>query len=121
MHQSLVSGSAQSTEHKKQLDELTRISYQQAHFILELERQNAMLRALAAPGRSKIPGVTVPTNRVSVAALTTPTASLAKKNKKRKKDEKWERQDLVPCLDGLGNRLVGSAQESRQGSVRRRC
>jgi hypothetical protein len=116
MHQSLVSGSAQCAEHKKQLDELTSIGYRQAHFILELERQNAVLRALAVPGRSKIPSVTVSANRVSRTALTTtPTASLGKKSKKRKRDEKGGRQDEVPCVDGLGNRLVGRAQEKQRG------
>jgi hypothetical protein len=115
MHQSLVNGSAQPVEQKKQLDELTRISFRQAQFILALERQNAMLRALAGPGGSKIGSVIAPQTKVSMAAATTtPTPSSVKKNKKRKWNEEGERQELLPYVDGLGNRCASSEQEKQR-------
>jgi hypothetical protein len=115
LHQSVVNGSALSAKQKKQIDELTRISYRQAQFILGLERQNAMLRALAVPGGSKSLRVTAPQTKVSMPAVTTtPTASLVKKNRKRKRDEKGKVLEPAPYLDGLGNRVARSEQEQQR-------
>lgn len=59
--------------------------------------------------------MTAPQTKVSMPAVTTtPMASLVKKNRKRKRDEKGKVLEPAPYMDGLGNRVAGSEQEQER-------
>ena len=80
---------------KRQLDELTRISHRQAKFILDLEAENANLRALAIQRGLGVPG-----------AILSPRAS--DRDRDSESDEAREeekRKEPVAYVDGLGNDL----------------
>jgi hypothetical protein len=76
MHQSVANGTANPSCMKRQLDELTRISHRQAKFILDLEAENANLRALAVQWELGVPGA-------SLSPRATATAKVTKREKKR--------------------------------------
>jgi hypothetical protein len=112
MHQSVVNGTAQSARQKKQLEELTRISYRQANFILQLEKENAMLRGLVGNGELKVLDVIQRPGDISTA---TPTSTSTKTNKKRSWREKEKnKQEQVAYMDGLGQKIEGGEQEKQR-------
>jgi hypothetical protein len=114
MHQSVASCTANSSGLKHQLDELTRISHRQAKFILDLEAENAKLRALAVNWGLGVPGASQsPSPRVA----TTATAEVTKREKKRGGKEK--RKEPVAYADGLGNERETNEQ-GRQREERER-
>jgi hypothetical protein len=78
MHQSVANGTANPSGLKRQLDELTRISHRQAKLILDLEAENANLRALAVRWGLGVPGASL-----GPRATTTATAKVTKREKKR--------------------------------------
>jgi hypothetical protein len=116
MHQALVNGTAQSARQKKQLEELTRISYRQAKFIVELERQNALLRGLA--GKGGLQGSDSGHRPTDVSTATATATSKNKTNKRKRKEEKNEKeketQEPAAYVDGLGNKIEGQEQKAQR-------
>lgn len=99
MHQSIVNGTVQSAQQKKQLEELIRISCRQAKLILQLEEENAKLRGLGEKGRVRAPNATqTPSKPLTTSATPTSTGQ----GRKRKRNEEREKQLAPAYLDGLG-------------------
>ena len=114
MHQSVVSSTVDTSGAKVQLEELTRISYRQAKFIVQLEEENRKLRKLVVEARLGTPDATLrPT--APITANTTPTPAPTKQHKKRKRNEtKKEKQEPLAYGDGLGNKVEADEQEKQR-------
>jgi len=114
MHQSVANGTANPSGLKHQLDELTRISHRQAKFILDLEAENAKLRALTVNWGLGVPGAS---QSPSPRAAATATAEVTKREKKSRGKEK--RKEPVAYVGGLSNEREANEQ-ARQREERER-
>ena len=122
MHQSVIktsfdpsSTASASDTIQNQLDNLTKISWRQAKYILELEGENVALRTAALDAGLEVPDKTP---RPTAAATPTPTKVDKKRKRKEKegkqKEKKKPEQDPSPYMDGPGNKVKGDELEKQR-------
>jgi hypothetical protein len=123
VHQSVANVTASPSGLKRQLDELTRISHRQAKFILDLEAENAKLRALAVNWGLGVPGASQsPSPTASPRVAATATAGVTKRGKKRgkKRRGKEKRKEPIAYVAGLGNEREAYGQGRRREEQERK-